>query len=95
MEKSLKTILSVLLLASSNLACTTTHTTNHKHDLTYSPDEIIIFADGRVHYRQRLLSHDDVLIYNDIRGVEKAAVKMRTGVQPDYYLGSYTVVRPE
>lgn len=61
-----------------------------------SKDNVLyIYQDGKIKFRERLLNQEDVIIYNDGRGGEKAAIKMRVPRYPDYYRDSIVVVRVE
>jgi len=54
---------------------------------------LYVFQDGKMKFRSRYLNKEDVIIYNDGRGGEKAAIKMRVPRYPDFYRDSIIVVR--
>ena len=94
MKKLNKSLLFLIVVALFNVSCAQRPISTQAGVFPPDQKQIIIHNDGRIHYRQRLISHDDVLIYDDGRG-EQAAIKTRVGVQPDFYLGPYDVIRPE
>ncbi len=57
------------------------------------PHKLIIHTNGSMEFRHRLLPTDDVVIYQDGRGGERAAVKMYVPLHPDYYRDSIIVER--
>lgn len=63
--------------------------------VNYSGKENIlyIYEDGKMKFRSRYLNKEDVVIYEDGRGGEKAAVKVRVPRYPDFYRDSINVVR--
>ena len=91
MKRIFKNTLFLVIVISSSLACTTTPQLNNVSSPSHK--KIFIYEDGRMVYRERLLSHDDVLFYSDGYGGEHAAIKMRTAIHPDYYLAPIKVVR--
>jgi hypothetical protein len=54
---------------------------------------LYIYQDGRMKFRSRYLNKEDVIIYEDGRGGEKAAIKMRVPRYPEHYRDSIVVVR--
>ena len=54
---------------------------------------LYIYKDGKMRFRSRYLNEEDVVIYEDGRGGEKAAVKLRVPRYPDYYHDSIVVIR--
>ena len=60
-----------------------------------NPNVLIVHEDGTMQFRNRLLNKDDVIIYPDGFGGEKAAVKIRTmePLHPAFYRDSIVVQR--
>ena len=56
-------------------------------------DILYIYENGKMKFRSRYLNKEDVVIYQDGKGGEKAAIKMRVPRYPDYYRDSIVVVR--
>ena len=56
-------------------------------------DILYIYKNGKMKFRSRYLNDEDVVIYQDGKGGEKAAIKMRVPRYPDYYRDSIVVVR--
>lgn len=58
------------------------------------PEILVVHADGTMEFRNRKMNAKDVVIYNDGRGGERAAVKMSLEpLHPPYYRDSIIVVR--
>lgn len=57
------------------------------------PDTLTIYADGKMVFKDRLIHLDDVVIYPDGFGGERAAIKMRMPSKPDFYRDTITVQR--
>jgi hypothetical protein len=58
------------------------------------PEHLYVYADGSMEFRNRKLDADDVVIYNDGRGGERAAVKLSLEpLHPAFYRDSIIVVR--
>ena len=57
------------------------------------PEALYVYEDGRIEYNSRFVNKDDVVIYSDGRGGEKAAIKVRVPIHPDFYRDSIIVVR--
>jgi len=64
-----------------------------RHDK--APDILTVHRDGTLEFRNRLLHEDDVIIYSDGRGGERAAVKVRVPFRThgDFYRDSIVVER--
>lgn len=56
-------------------------------------DTLYVNADGTIEFRDRKLARENVIIYADGTGGERAAVKMYVPLHPDYYRDSIVVVR--
>ena len=59
------------------------------------PDILQIHADGKMVFNDRIMPVDDVIIYPDGFGGEKAAVKLYTPYHPPFYRDSIIVDRLE
>jgi hypothetical protein len=58
------------------------------------PEHLYVYADGSMEFRNRKLDADDVIIYDDGRGGERAAVKLSLEpLHPAFYRDSIIVVR--
>ncbi len=58
------------------------------------PELLTVRADGSMEFRNRTMNAEDVIIYNDGRGGERAAVKMSLEpLHPPFYRDSIIVVR--
>lgn len=58
-----------------------------------TPASLTIYDDGRMLFRDRIISREDVVIYPDGFGGERAAIKMHVPAKPDYYRDSIRVDR--
>lgn len=54
---------------------------------------LTVYPDGSMHLNNRPISPEDVVIYPDGYGGERAAVKVRVPVHPDYYRDTIVVRR--
>ncbi len=52
-----------------------------------------IYPDGMMEFKGRIMNKKDVVIYEDGRGGELAAVKLFVPRRPDFYRGNVIVVR--
>ncbi len=59
------------------------------------PEILTVQTDGVMRYRDRTMPEKDVIIYEDGRGGERAAVKVLVPLHPDYYRDSIIVKREE
>ncbi len=87
----------VLLLVSGLLtsACTSTGDRNTSASAS-EPDVLIIYPDGSMRLKNRMIPREDVVIYPDGFGGERAAVKMwRVPFHPPFYRDSIVVERLE
>ena len=57
------------------------------------PEILYIFPDGRYEFQGRTMNEEDVVIYKDGRGGERAAVKLLIPRHPDVYRDTITVER--
>ncbi len=83
----------LITLLFSTAACTTTPITN---DVVESPklhERLYVYADGRMKFNSRYVNDENVVIYADGRGGEKAAIKVRVPLHSDFYRDSILVVR--
>jgi len=74
-------------------ACTTTPIAD---DFVKSPEyeeTLFVYEDGRMKLNSRYVDGEDVVIYADGRGAERAAIKVRVPLHPDFYRDSILVVR--
>jgi hypothetical protein len=61
---------------------------------TSEPEHLFVYADGSMEFRNRKINSDDVVIYDDGRGGERAAVKISMEpLHPPFYRDSIIVVR--
>ncbi|MFQ5660809.1 MAG: hypothetical protein ACE5GZ_10290 [Gammaproteobacteria bacterium] len=58
-----------------------------------APDKLVVYSDGTMKFKKRRLPEKDVVIYPDGFGGERAAVKMRVPLHPDFYRDSIIVER--
>ena len=47
-----------------------------------TPEVLTIYPDGRMEYRDRIMDEDEVIIYSDGKGGEKAAIRVWNPLQP-------------
>ena len=63
---------------------------------THEPDVLTVYQDGTMEFRDRRLPEEDVIIYPDGFGGERAAIKMRVPLKDsDFYRDSIRVNREE
>ncbi len=74
-------------------ACTTTPIVNDMAESPESHETLFVYDDGRMKFNSRYIDGEDVVIYADGRGGEKAAVKVRVPLHSDFYRDSILVVR--
>ena len=86
-------ILAITLLL--NTACTTSPTTTRMAESANSDKILLIYEDGRMEFNSRFINKEEVVIYDDGRGGERAAVKVRVPIHSDFYRDSIVVVRVE
>ena len=90
----MKTRISILLLTCLLLAsCAGTEkpvkTGEKEREVLY------VYPDGTMQFKGRTMDKDDVVIYKDGRGGERAAVKLIIPLHPDVYRDTITVERKE
>lgn len=56
-------------------------------------DRLYIQSNGEMHLNQTPIDAEDVVIYPDGRGGERAAVKVRPEVHPPFYRDTISVIR--
>ena len=56
-------------------------------------ETLIVYPDGTMEFKNRGMYEKDVVIYPDGRGGERAAVKMRVPLHPDFYRDTIIVDR--
>ena len=83
------------LVTTLNVACTMAPITNNVAESTESDNTLLVYEDGRMEFNSRFINEDDVVIYDDGRGGERAAVKVRVPIHSDFYRDSIVVVRVE
>jgi len=54
---------------------------------------IYVYPEGKIEFKGRIMNEEDVVIYEDGRGGELAAVKLLVPRRPDFYRGNIIVVR--
>ncbi len=88
--KKYYTLITFLAFILFSTACTSTYNVVESSE----PDNtLLVYEDGRMEFNSRFLNDDEVVIYNDGRGGERAAIKVRVPIHSDFYRDSITVVR--
>ena len=82
--------LALLLFTFGLFACTHEPYIAEQHR---GPDVLVVQADGTMFFRERSMPRDDVIIYDDGFGGERAAVKVYVPYKHDYYRDSIRVYR--
>jgi len=82
------TIIMLFVLGLSSCAIQPDYTSRNR-----VPETLTVHQDGAYEYRERFVSQEDVIIYADGRGGERAAVKVRVPKYPDFYRDTIRVVR--
>jgi hypothetical protein len=58
------------------------------------PEILVVYPDGTMQFRERVMPEEDVIIYEDGRGGEKAAVRVRREpLHPDFFRDTIVVER--
>jgi hypothetical protein len=86
----------VCVLVLSSLVVISCATTDLAERTVKKETEILyIHPDGSMVFNGRLMNEDDVIIYEDGRGGERAAVKLRIPRRPDVYRDTIVVERKD
>jgi len=56
-------------------------------------ETLVVYPDGKMELNNRGMNEEDVVIYPDGRGGERAAVKVRVPLHPDFYRDTIIVDR--
>ena len=84
---------SCLIMLSSLVVMSCTITEPAETTLEKEPEILYIYPDGRMELNNRIMNDEDVIIYEDGRGGERAAVKLRIPRRPDVYRDTIIVER--
>ena len=76
-------------------ACSMAPSTTAVNKPVEQQDTLYVYEDGRMQFNSRFVNDDDVVIYSDGRGSERAAIKVRVPIHSDFYRDSILVVRVE
>jgi hypothetical protein len=93
MNKYISHALVIVTCCLLNTACTSTQPVNNVVESSALDNILLVYEDGRMEYNSRFLNVDDVIIYADGRGGERAAIKVRVPIHSDFYRDSIVVVR--
>ena len=63
----------------------------HEPQLTSNDKALYIYEDGQMVFRSRTVHQNDVYLYNDGLGGERAAIKVRSPLHPDFYRDSSVI----
>tara|TARA_R110000782_G_scaffold145551_6_gene238346 strand:- start:1668 stop:2015 length:348 start_codon:yes stop_codon:yes gene_type:complete len=74
-------------------ACTSASTRSNIVESSEPDNTLLVYADGRMEFNSRFYNENEVVIYNDGRGGERAAIKVRVPIHSDFYRDSIIVVR--
>ncbi len=88
-KQSCITLIAVIML----LTACTREIMVRSTDQNQTPDRLMVNADGKKVFRNRVLPEEDVIIYKDGRGGEKAAVKVHVPLHPSFFRDSIVVER--
>jgi len=83
----------ILLSSLMIISCASSETT--EKIAKKEPEVLYIYSDGRMEFNNRTMNEEDVVIYEDGRGGERAAVKLRIPRYPDVYRDTITVERKD
>lgn len=95
MKKHTYTFIFVITISLFISACSSMSIDNNVATKAKKDNTLLIYADGRMEYNSRFLNKEDVVIYDNGRGGENAAIKVRVPIHSDFYRDSITVVRVE
>ena len=93
--KKYQILIFCLVFILANTACTSISTMNNNIASSEPDKTLLIYEDGRMEFNSRFVNEDDVVIYDDGRGGERAAIKVRVPIHSDFYRDSILVVRVE
>ena len=93
MKKYLSIFCALAIVILSCAACTMTPTINNVVESPVPTETLFVYEDGRMELNSRFVNDEDVIIYEDGRGGELAAIKIRVPIHPDFYRNSIIVVR--
>ena len=82
-------LLASLLITSCATAEKPVRAGNEEQEILY------IYPDGTIEFKGRIMNKEDVVIYEDGRGGERAAVKLIIPRHPDVYVDTIIVEREE
>lgn len=91
-QSRLFSLSTTLLLLTGVTACATM-ANMEPYNPGRQPDTLMVYPNGNMKLNERPIDSRDVVIYPDGRGGERAAVKMRVPIHPDYYRDSIVVER--
>ncbi|MGH8119754.1 MAG: hypothetical protein ACRESK_03970 [Gammaproteobacteria bacterium] len=57
------------------------------------PEILFVYDNGNMFFRDRPINHDDVVIYADGFGGERAAIRVQVPAKPDFFRDSILVER--
>jgi len=80
----------ILLVICLLWACSFQPVTPHVQKAT---EKLFVYDNGNMFFRDRPVNRDDVVIYPDGLGGERAAIKIQVPAKPDYYRDSIRVER--
>ena len=82
----------VLILLSGIVACASQ---NPVKQTQKEPEILTVLNDGTMIFRQRTINENDVVIYPDGSGGERAAIRIYVPYKPDYFRDTIRVQREE
>ena len=83
----------VLLTCLLTVACANMETPVKK--AKKEPEILYIYSDGTMEFKGRVMNKKDVIVYEDGRGGERAAVKLMIPLHPDVFRDTITVERKD
>ena len=83
----------ILLACLLTVACASTE--NQVKNTKNEPEILYIYPDGTIEFKGRTMNEKDVVVYEDGRGGERAAVKLMIPLHPDVYRDTITVERKD
>ena len=91
MKKYKRHFFLLIILTIVSYGCTTQPVIGDSH--LKAPETLTIYNDGSIEYKGRFVNKNDVVIYPDGFGGERAAVKVRVPLHPDFYRDTIHVRR--